>query len=52
MLLLSQVHGVLTHRPMSHVLGHSPSIRPGIVCCADIADLRGSPQLPILPRHR
>jgi hypothetical protein len=51
MLPLSQVHGVLTHRPMSHVLGHSLSIGPNIVSCTNIADLRGSPQLPIPLPH-
>jgi hypothetical protein len=52
MFLLGQVRGVLTHRPMSHVLGHSLSIRSNIVVCTGIADLRGSLQLPILLRHR
>jgi hypothetical protein len=52
MLLSGQVRGALTHRPMSHMLGHSLSIGPNIVICAGIADLRGFPRLPILLRHR
>jgi hypothetical protein len=44
MLLSSQVCGVLTRQPMSHVLEHSPSIGPGIVSCAGIADLCKAPE--------
>jgi hypothetical protein len=35
-------HVILTHQPMSHVPGHSPSIGRGIVSYANNADLQGS----------